>query len=322
MKQKYFIGVDVGGTKISAGLVTTAGSILSQEKTATPKKAGPDEIFSTLVNLINEVLAQNKIKPSQLSGIGLGIPGIVNSDKGTILNTPNIDLSNYPLVKKLHKKFPIRIAIGNDVNLGTLGEKWLGAGKNAKNIIGLFPGTGVGGAIIIDGKLYSGAHGAAAELGHMTMDMNGPKCTCGNKGCFEAMASRWAMERDIRAAIKKGEKSIITELNHGKLNTIKSKVLKKALKNDDPLTKKLIKRASQTIGLACINLRHIFDPELFIFGGGLIDACGKFMLPIIEKTINADPFFSGLCEYSVEQSQLGDDAVILGAVALIKQQLS
>ncbi len=316
MKQKFFIGIDVGGTKIAAAAVSANGKIVSRKKIATPPGSKPSAILKLIISLVDQVLVESGLPMQSLGGLGLGLPGIVDKNNH-ILATPNIDLAGFPLCEKLRKKFRVKIAAGNDVNLGLLGEQWLGAGQKADDIIGIFPGTGVGGAIIIDDKLVTGTQGAAAEIGHMIMMMDGPRCNCGNHGCLEAFAGRWAIERDIRAAMQKGRKSLISELMDGKQGPIKSKFLKNALAAKDPITVDVMTRAAKTLGLACINVRHIFNPQLIILGGGVIEACGDFLLPIINKTFHTDPFFAKIDKCKIVTSKLGDDAVILGAVALV-----
>lgn len=318
MKQKFFIGIDVGGTKIAAAAVSTNGKILFRKKIATPPGSKPSAILKLIISLVDQVLVECGLPIQNLGGLGLGLPGIIDKNNH-ILATPNIDLAGFPLCEKLKKKFRVKIVAGNDVNLGLLGEQWLGAGQKADDIIGIFPGTGVGGAIIIDDKLVTGTQGAAAEIGHMIMMIDGPRCNCGNHGCLEAFAGRWAIERDIRAAMQKGRKSLISELMEKKSAPIKSKFLKNALAAKDPITVDVMTRAAKTLGLACINVRHIFNPQLIILGGGVIEACGDFLLPIINKTFHTDPFFAKVDKCKIVTSQLGDDAVILGAVALVRK---
>ncbi len=319
MKNDLFIGMDVGGTKIAAAVVEDSGKILSRHKCSTPQKASPKEIFAAIQEAIEESLKEAGIKDDNIKAIGSGIPGIVQESTNEIMATPNINLAGFPLAKELEKKFKTKVALGNDVNCGLLAEQWLGAAKGVKNVIGIFPGTGVGGAIIIDGKLLTGSQGAAAEIGHMIMQEDGPECGCGNHGCLEALISRRAIERQIREAVKKGDKTIITELTEGDLDQIKSKFLKKALKENDPVVTKIMIRASEVLGTACISLRHILNPDLFVLGGGVVEACGEFMLPIVEKTFSSDPFFSKIDNCKIVQSHLEDDAVILGAVALVRE---
>ncbi len=318
MKSKIFVGVDIGGTKISAALVTDSGKIISRQKIPVPLKAPSKKIFNCIVDLIKNLLSDNNLTAKNLAGIGSGVPGIVDPNNKIII-TPNIKLSGFPLAGELKKKFRTDVALGNDVNLGVLGEQWLGAGRKVKNLIGIFPGTGVGGAIIMDDQLMIGHHGAAAEVGHMIIDPKGPACTCGNRGCLEAIAGRWAIERDIRQALKKGRRTHNNKLAKGKLETIKSKVLAEGIRKKDPLILPIMKRAAETLGMACVGLRHLFDPELIILGGGLIEACGDFILPTVQNKINKDPFFSKLSRCKAVPSQLADDAVILGAVAFIKK---
>ncbi len=320
MKTKMFIGIDVGGTKIAGAVVDAKGKILSREKESTPQKASPKEILEVIEEVIESLLDENDLTPSQISAIGLGIPGLVDP-RNRILATPNINLAGFPLAAKLEKKFKRKVSLGNDVNLGLLAEKWLGAARKFNNVVGLFPGTGIGGAVILNGELFIGPHGAAAELGHMIIDMQGPKCTCGNRGCLEAIASRWAIERDIRSELKSGKKSLIRKLIK-KSSVIKSKSLKECLKAKDPLVTRTMQRSSAVLGQACVSVRHIFNPELIILGGGVMEACGDFILPVVNKAMKADPFFSKFDKCRVVRSELQDDAVILGAVALAKKTLS
>ncbi len=318
MSANYYIGIDIGGTKILTGLTTSRGKILSRVKTPTPHRAKAHTISKTTIETAERLCKEVRIPKKSIKGIGVGVPGIVDTKTGRILEAPNINLSHFPLREKIKEKFYCPVEIGNDVNLGLLGENWLGAGQKADNIVGIFPGTGIGGGVMINKELLTGTHGAAGEIGHIIVIPNGPKCTCGNSGCLEAISSRWAMERDIRRYIKHGRKSIITKLNGKSIHQIKSKVFRKAFKRHDTLTLQIMREVCKNLGLACISLRHIFDPEKILFGGGLIEACGDFMLPEIRKIFNKDPFFKRLPKCPLVASRLKDDAVILGAVYLVK----
>jgi glucokinase len=212
------------------------------------------------------------------------------------------------------------ISLGNDVNLGTLGEYWLGSAALADSAVGIFVGTGIGGGIIIDGKLVAGHRGAAAEIGHMLVRKDGPPCGCGSRGCLEALASRTAIERDLREALARGRASILTDLTAGDLSVIRSSVLRRALSEDDQLVKEVVTAAAQTLGDACLQIRHLLDPEVIVLGGGLVEACKFYILPIVQDAIASDPL-PGICPGGkAVVSALGDDAVVLGAVALAQQQ--
>ena len=322
MTKKYYIGIDVGGTKILGGVVSADGEIFARHKVPTPKEGNPKSVLAAVSEVIAVMLSEANIPIQKISGMGVGIPGMVDTEKGKILVTANLQLSGDRFAVRLQRKYGIPVTLGNDVNLGVLGESWLGSAKGLRNVVGIFPGTGVGGGIIVNGQLMTGAHGSAAEVGHMLIDPNGPKCSCGNRGCLEAFAGRWAIERDIRKAVADGKKTIITELTDGKLRAIKSKLLKKALKKKDPVVVAILRNVSHTLGLACVSLRHLYDPELIVFGGGVIEACGEFMMPLITSAVLRDPFFAGAGKCRIVTAALGDDAVMLGAVALAKEAAS
>ncbi len=318
MKKKVYIGVDVGGTKISAALIDDSGKVISRQKISTPADAPPKDIEQAISEIIENFFKEHDFSDFELAGIGLGVPGIVDKDQETVLAAPNINLAGYPLVDKLKKSFKVKVLAGNDVNLGVLGEKWLGVARKANDVVGLFWGTGLGGAIIIDGKLVLGAKGAAAEIGHIIIDLDGPESNIGINGTLESYVSRWAIERDIRAGIKKGEKSVITELVDGDLSRIKSKALKEALKREDPLVTKVMQKSTEVLGKACISINHFLNPEMIILGGGVVEACGDFILPIVKNMVKNDPFFATFDKCKVVASELADDAVMIGAVALVK----
>ncbi|MBI4309409.1 MAG: ROK family protein [Candidatus Omnitrophica bacterium] len=313
----YYIGIDIGGTKIAGALAAPSGRILTRTKIPTPKHIKPKDIYVCILNSIEELMRLGGIKRAQLKGMGLGVPGIVDTHNDHILAAPNINLTGFPLSAHLKRKYRVPVAMTNDVNAGLLGEAWLGAARGLIHVVGIFPGTGVGGAVITDKKLLLGMQGAATELGHMIIDLNGPLCHCGNRGCLEALASRWAMERDIRALVKAGCKSAIVKLTGGKLSTIKSRFLKEALAQNDPVVKSVLAKVAGHLGKASVSINHIFNPQAILFGGGVIKACGQFMLPIIHQAVHQDPFFKKFNSCRILQSKLGDDAAPLGAVHLV-----
>jgi len=312
----HYIGLDIGGTKIAGAVISASGKVLTRTKTSTPKRVKPKDIYNCITDAIDELIHADGVKVSSIKGIGVGVPGIVDTRNNHILAAPNISLTGFPLSSMLKRKYRMPVVMANDVNAGLLGEAWLGAARGLSHVVGIFPGTGVGGAVIIDGRLLLGAQGAATELGHVIVALDGPLCHCGNRGCLEALTSRWAIERDIRCAIKTGKKSIVTKLNDGKLDMIKSRILKEALGKNDAVVKAVMTKASRVLGKTAISLNHTFNPQAIIFGGGVIKACGDFMLPIVEKELKADPFFKKFNTCRILASKLGDDAVLLGAARL------
>jgi len=315
----YYIGLDIGGTKIAGALVSASGKVLTRTKTSTPKKVKTKDIYICVTDAIDELIHDGGIKLSSIKGIGVGVPGIVDTRNHHILAAPNIALTGFPLSASLKRKYHTRVVMANDVNAGLLGEAWLGAAKGLSHVVGIFPGTGVGGAVISDGKLLLGSQGAATELGHVMVSLDGPLCHCGNHGCLEALTSRWAIERDIRLAVKQGRKTIVTELNDGKLNMIKSRILKEALSKNDAVVRSVLAKVATVLGKTAVSFNHTFNPQAIIFGGGVIKACGNYMLPIVTKEVNADPFFKRFNTCRILSSKLGDDATMLGAARLAQQ---
>lgn len=313
-----FIGVDVGGTKIAAAIVDGKGRVRGRGKIATPRGAKAKALLKAVRELVEGLLEEHGLRRKDIEAVGVGVPGIVDPT-GRVLAAPNVPLGGVAVAKELSSALKAKLVVGNDVNLGVLGEQWLGAARGCRNVVGLFPGTGVGGGVVVAGRLLLGEHGAAAELGHVIVEPKGPECGCGTKGCLEAVASRTAIEREIRAAVRAGRRSLVTELAGNGLAVIKSKVLAKSLKRRDAVVVGAMTRAAEALGSACVSLRRVFDPERFVFGGGLIEACGDFVLPIVQKALDKDPFFSRVSRCRAVRAELEDDSVILGGVALARR---
>lgn len=322
-QDKLFAGVDVGGTNVQSTLVTPGGRVLGRERIDTPQEKNPGVVVEAILNTVRDVVSTGGGKMSDLAGVGIAIPGVVDPAAGRIINTANMNLGGIDLGPLATKKLGAPVFLGNDVNLGTLGEKWLGTAMEAESLVGMFVGTGIGGGVIVDGRLVTGAADGGGEIGHMIMSMGGPKCGCGLRGCFESLASRLAIERDIRKAVADGRKSLIADLVD--LNKsgerIRSGTLRKALSKGDEVVTEVVDRAAEIMGVACLSIRRVIDPEVFLFGGGVIEACGTHILPIIERIIASDPLASPKPAGRVLESALGDDAVPLGGVALAQQQL-
>ena len=341
MQQKKYIGVDVGGTKIQTSLVTEAGVVLASHRQDTPRKCSTDVTLQAIGDSVKALLQAQDLQPNALAGIGIAIPGAVQQETGFIAGTPNMNLGGVDLGVHMKSLFGIPIAVGNDGNLGTLGECWLGSGRNAASCVGIFVGTGIGSGIVINDTVVCGAGHAAGEIGHMVVQTpcedwrqllhrkskkfvktfvpkHLPQCGCGNYGCFESLAGRIAIERFIREALHNGEKSVIKELNGNSLEVIKSGSLAKALKANDHVVTTIMHYVSQVIGYACLTVRHLLDPEVIVLGGGVIEACQKFMMPIIEGVVMNDRLMVVPSKRRVLLSSLGDNAVALGAVALVR----
>jgi len=319
-KSEFFVGVDVGGTKILAAVVDASGKILGREKRRTPRDASSEEILNVIVQAVEGALETDELEDKKLAGIGLAIPGVVEPEDGFVAMTPNMGLSETDVVTPLEEHFKVPIALGNDVNLGTLGEKWLGSAQQASSAVGIFVGTGIGGGVIVDHKLVCGSREAAGEIGHMIISPGGPVCGCGNRGCLEAVASKTAIEREIKEAIAAGKETVVAPWLEEAGGVLRSKMLKKAMKAQDPVVKDAIEKASHMLGLGCLTVRHLLDPDVIILGGGVMEACAKYVMPIVRQIVQEDPLPGARPGGAIVRSELGDDAVVLGAVALIQEK--
>lgn len=316
---RLYIGMDIGGTNILASLAHESGMILRGEKVPTPRDNNPESVIAAIEKAIEDVMEKSGITSDNLSAIGIAVPGVTDPKRGFIAITPNLSLSGVSLGPRLEERFKIPITLGNDGNLGALGETWLGAARKSKSTLFICVGTGIGSGLVLRGKLWRGHRESAGEIGHMIMQIGGPKCGCGNHGCLEALASRTAIERDIREAIAAGRKSVIGELTGGDLSVIRSGTIHKALAAGDELVVEIIRRASEVIGYACLNVRHLIDPEAIVLGGGMIEACGDYIMPIVERIVEQDPLIGARAGGKILLSALGDDAVVLGAVAAARR---
>jgi glucokinase len=318
-QQRLYLGVDVGGTKVQASLVRESGEIIGRERCPTPRKRGPERVVAAIEKAMDDIVQKNGISPNDLTAMGIAVPGVVDPDRGIVVVAPNMPLTGVALGSLLEARFKAPIIIGNDGNFGALGETWLGSARKARSAMYICVGTGIGAGLVLRGKLWRGDRESAGEIGHMIMQVDGPKCGCGNHGCFEALASRTAIERDIREAVAAGRPSVLVELAGGDLSVIRSGMIRKALDVEDELVTGVMRRASEVLGYACVNVRHLIDPAAIVLGGGVVEACSDFIMPIVDNIVGRDPLPGARDGGRVLLSALGDDAVVLGAVAAARK---
>ncbi len=320
----YYLVVDVGGTKILAAALDEQGRILARHKLKTDRQ-GREGLLEQLDFALEALLKAANLSKNEISGLALGVPGVVDSARGYVVLTPNAPLTDTPLREILAKKWSCPIIVGNDVNVGMAGEMRCGAARGASSAFGIFVGTGIGGGLFLDGKLVEGFRGLAGEIGHLILPLgaDGNEILAGKNQLFlEDLCSRTAIENQLRASIiKDGKKSALTDiLGDKKLERIRSGSLKEALKREDPLVIETLRRASNLLGLATASMIHVVDPEVVIFGGGVIEACGKWMVPWIEKTVQKVAMPGTGKPIRIVQSTLGDDAILLGGLAMLQDQ--
>lgn len=321
-KKKYVIGVDLGGTKLLAGILDKKFKVLASEKTKVLVSEGPKHFFKTLTDSIYLLLKTSEISLKNVGAIGLGCPGIIQSEKGMVVSSPNIPfLKDFPFVKKLEKEYKIPIFIGNDVNLGLLGEQRLGAARGYRDVVGIFPGTGVGGALIFNNKIYHGSTGGAGEIGHMIVDPLGPLCGCGQRGCLETFVGRLGIASEAAVLAIRQQAPKLFQLTEGDLTKIKSGVLAKAIKSGDDAIRELVERRAQRLGVAMASLVNLLNPEIFVLGGGLMEALGDIILPEAENGMRHLAMESLVRKVKVSKAKLGDFAIVKGSAVLALESL-
>ncbi len=310
---KTVVGLDLGGTLIKVGLVNEKGKILKKEQLPTLGKKGKRTVLSQMEKGVKFALKGEK----NVFGIGIGTPGLVDKN-GKVFSAPNLpDWDNLPLKKLFQDKFHLPVVVENDVNTITSGEYLYGAGKGYKNIICITLGTGLGGGMILDGKLFRGSKLSATEIGHIPICFDGPKCNCGNVGCIERYVGAEYISQIARDAIKKGRKSKIKEIIKGDLKKITPRVISQAYQKGDSLAKEIWEKVGLYLGTMLSGMINLLNPEIIIIGGGIAQA-GKPLFDSVDKEIKKRAFPLLVKDVKVVPAKLGTDSGIISAASLIK----
>jgi N-acetylglucosamine repressor len=319
-KEFYVIGIDVGTKTIKGVISDLNANILIKKSVSISLPITNDGFIELMKNCIHQLLEAGNISLDKYIGIGVGMHGVVDVDTGTSLFAPNLQLRNIALKDELEKEFKLPVKIENDARAMALGEAWFGNGNGADNIVCVNVGSGVGAGIIINGKLFHGEHFISGEVGHMTIDINGPKCTCGNYGCLQTFTSGPAIAERIRREISLGKKSIVADMVNGDLDIIDGKIVYEAALKGDTLSINALSEAGRYLGIGLTNLIHILNPKLIIIGGGVANANG-FVLDSVRETIQNRCLTQSAKQTEILLSKLGEDATAIGAVTLILQEL-
>jgi len=314
------LGIDLGGTKILTAVANTQGKMLSRDHSITRAKEGQDVVVKSILESVGRALDQAHISAADLAAIGLGAPGLSNPETGILFTSPNLPgWKDVPLRDIIEKKLGKKAFLINDANAAAVGELYFGAGKGARNSIYITVSTGIGGGIIIDGKIYTGATGTAGELGHMVIDDEGPQCNCGNRGCWETLASGTALAREARHRIKEGAATSILKYADGKIEKINAEAIHEAAQAGDKLANELIAQTAYYLGVGLANLINIFNPEVIIIGGGLSNI-GDILLEPAFKEAERRAFKQAYQAVRFARAELGRNSGVLGAAAFALEQ--
>ena len=317
---KYMICLDVGGTKVLGVIFDSKDQVVYRlKKKSKGAGEGAGQIEEQIASVVDEMLVQAGISKKQIRGVAACAPGAIDQEKGIVLFTPNLPWRNYDMKAAMEKRLGLPFFVGNDVNLGVLGEHQYGAARGYKDVVGLFVGTGMGGGLILDGKLYSGHLFKGAEIGHMILEPEGPLCNCGQRGCLEAFSSKTGMTAYIRQQAGRGRESMMAPAV--KNGVFRSSALKKAIAADDPVAMETVDRACHYLAVATGNLINIFSPQLVVYGGGVMEAVGDIFVEKILAEVDRYCFPSIRDTVEIKAAGLGDYSVVYGCLALLKEQL-
>ena len=316
------VGIDLGGTKILAGVVSGDHRIMGRAKRTTPAKEGAPAILATVISCVDEALTAAGVSRDVIAGAGIGSPGPLDVNAGVILFSANLNVRNFPIGPDVAKALDRPVIVRNDVRVGGYAEFRLGAGRGFRDIIAVFVGTGIGGCLIRGGEIIAGATGNAGELGHMIIKAGGPRCGCGNRGCLEALASKTAIARRVDKAVRNGLQTVLGEKMAKKGGRLKSRDLAEAVASRDLVALKEVQRAGHFLGIGLGSLINLLGPEIVIVGGGVAGALGDPYLEIVRASARTQAITDPQGKIGIDRAALGDDAGILGAALLAREHFA
>ena len=320
LEKKYSVGVDLGGTNIVSAVVNYQGKIVNRLKVPTLAERGKEATIKRIIETIHENIVQSTIAPGDIIGIGIGAPGPLDVKRGIINFAPNLPgWIDVPLKKKLANEFNMKVILENDANAAAWGERCFGAGQGVNNLVCFTLGTGIGGGIIIDGKIYHGNNYGAAELGHMTVNKDGPRCNCGNYGCLESYSSATGIKNRIKNRIREGIKSEFLNFDSDDelFESLRLKLIFETARKGDKLTKGVVEEAISYLGIAIANIANILNPEMVVLVGGITNEGNKLLIPL-RREVKKRAFYSNYKSLKIVIGKLGGNSGVLGAAALLR----
>ncbi|MBQ5990812.1 MAG: ROK family glucokinase [Oscillospiraceae bacterium] len=313
---KYYVGIDLGGTNISAGVVNENYEIIAKASTKTNCPRPASEIGEDMAKTAIEAVKKAELSMDQIEWVGIGTPGIADNANGVIVYSNNLGFDNVPMADYIHKLIDKPVFIENDANAAAYGEFVAGAAKKANNAICITLGTGVGGGIIIDGKIYSGSNNAGAELGHIVIDPAGPQCTCGRKGCFEVFSSATGLIRMSKEAMEADKDSIMWKLSAEKNGKVTARTPFDAMRAGDKSAKEVVDKYITYLAAGITNIINIFQPDILCIGGGVCNEGDPLLLPV-KELVKKEVYTRSLAKNTeIVIAELGNDAGIIGAAFL------
>lgn len=314
----YFVGIDLGGTNIKAGVVSDKGELINKVSIKTNAERPMEEIITDMGTLAQRAISEAGITESDVSAIGIGSPGTPDNKAGTLVYAKNLPFINAPMRKIIRSVIDLPVYIDNDANCAAMAESVSGAAKDAADSVTITIGTGIGGGVIINNSIYSGFNQAGSEFGHTVLVSGGEQCTCGRKGCFEAYSSATALGRMTKEAADANPSSVLNELiakNDGKLN---AKIAFEGMRMGDAVAKEVVDTYIEYLSDGLANAINAFMPEVLVIGGGVCNEGDPLLLPLREKTLSKPFFGPGVKKTEIRIAEMGNDAGIVGAAMMGK----
>ena len=325
VREQFIVGVDLGGTNIAAGAMPTDGTReIAMRIGPTRADEGSAAVVNRIVRMIEEVIEQTQAETgaerSDFIGVGIGSPGPLDRAKGIIIVTPNLGWKDFPLRDEVGSRVNLPASLDNDANCATLGEWWCGAAKGGRNVVGMTIGTGIGGGLIFDGKLYHGSSDAAGEVGHTTIDSTGRRCKCGNYGCLEAYASGPAIAERARELLNAEGDSILHSIVDGDITRITAQTVFEASKRGDPVAIEVVRDTAHFLGVGIANLINLLNPDTVVIAGGVTQAGDQLFDPM-RAEVRRRAFKSAVDACRIVPGALPLSAGVVGAIATFKAQM-
>ncbi len=312
----YWVGFDLGGTKMLATVFDEQFRIVGSRRRRSKGQAGSRSGTARIIETIQQALAEANVEPSAVLGIGVGAPGMLDLDKGVLLHAPNLGWHNLPLRKTLASAFKTTVAIANDVDAGTYAEYRFGAARRARCVVGVFPGTGIGGACVYEGRLLRGKVGSCMEIGHIQVEPDGVLCGCGRRGCLETVASRLAISAELAQAAYRGQAPRLLAAVGTDIAEIRSASIRAAIEAGDKNVDKIVRHAAHRIGEVLVGVVHLLSPDVIVLGGGLVAEMPDLFVDEISETVETGVTESFRNSFKIVAARCGDHATTLGAAAL------
>jgi glucokinase len=314
-KQPYWVGFDLGGTKMLAVLFDHEFRAVARQRKRTAAHAGAEAGLERMIGLIHALLDEAKVAPEQVQGIGVGCPGPLDLDRGIVLEMPNLGWKKTPLKAALQDALGCPIVLVNDVDAGVYGEFRFGDTRRARCVVGVFVGTGIGGGAVYEGQIVRGRRGSCLEIGHIPVLRGGPLCGCGRHGCLEAVAGRLAIAAEVAKAALRGEAPYVMQKAGGNVAEIRSRVLADAVEAGDRAVESIIRGAARTIGWAVAGVVNVLAPDIVLLGGGLVEDMPKLFRDEVKAALQAQVMPSFTKTFDVVVAELSGDASVKGAAA-------